>query len=69
MKKIKVMAMRPTIFEIETDTFANAKQIVIDNLIASRQLKPTEPIEFREIIEIEIDDSTNNQDNSNPSKE
>lgn len=51
MSKLKVMVLRPTIFEVEAENFEKAKQQIIEGLINSRQMKPSDPIEFREIID------------------
>lgn len=48
---MKVMVLRPTIFEIEAENFEKAKKQIIEGLINSRQMKPSDPIEFREIVD------------------
>jgi len=45
------MVLRPTIFEVEAKSFEEAKQQITEGLINSRQMKPSDPIEFREIVE------------------
>lgn len=50
MAKIQAMVMRPTIFEVEAENFEKAKEIIIDGLIKSKQMRPTDPIEIREIV-------------------
>ena len=54
---MKVMVLRPTIFEIEAENFEKAKKQIIEGLINSRQMKPSDPIEFREIADVNIKES------------
>lgn len=54
MAKIQAMVMRPTIFEVEAGNFEKAKEIIIDGLIKSRQMRPTDPIEIREIVAVSV---------------
>ena len=54
---MKVMVLRPTIFEIEAENFEKAKKQIIVGLINSRQMKPSDPIEFREIVDGSIKES------------
>ena len=54
---MKVMVLRPTIFEIEAENFEKAKKQIIEGLINSRQMKPSDPIEFREIADGSIKES------------
>ena len=66
MSKLKVMVLRPTIFEIDALNFEQAKQQIINGLVASKQIKPTDPIEFREIVEVaESQKKKNKKDNTN----
>lgn len=51
MPKLKVMVLRPTIFEIEAENFEKAKKQIVEGLINSRQIKPSDPIELREIVD------------------
>ena len=51
------MVLRPTIFEIEAENFEKAKIQIIEGLINSRQMKPSDPIEFREIADGNIKES------------
>lgn len=54
MSKLKVMVLRPTIFEVEAENFEKAKQQIVEGLINSRQMKPSDPIEFREVVDGDI---------------
>lgn len=66
MPKLKVMVLRPTIFEIDALNFEQAKQQIINGLVASKQIKLTDPIEFREIVEVaESQKKKNKKDNTN----
>ena len=59
---MKVMVLRPTIFEIEAENFEKAKKQIIEGLINSRQMKPSDPIEFREIVDYELKEEENKQE-------
>lgn len=54
MAKIQAMVMRPTIFEVEAENFEKAKEIIVDGLIKSKQMRPTDPIEIREIVAVSV---------------
>lgn len=53
-KEMLVMVLRPTIFRVEANSFENAKKTITNQLIASGQMKPNDPIEFREMIDYEL---------------
>ena len=54
MAKFQAMVMCPTIFEVEAENFEAAKEIIVDGLINSKQMRPTDPIEIREIVAASI---------------
>lgn len=54
MAKFQAMVMYPTIFEVEAENFEAAKEIIVDGLIKSKQMRPTDPIEIREIVAASI---------------
>lgn len=54
MAKIQAMVMSPTIFEVEAENFEKAKEIIVDGLIKSKQMRPTDPIEIREIVAVSV---------------
>ena len=53
-KEMLVMVLRPTIFRVEANSFEDAKKTITNQLIASGQMKPDAPIEFREMIDYEL---------------
>ena len=53
-KEMLVMVLRPTIFRVEANSFEDAKKTITNQLIASGQMKPNDPIEFREMIDYEL---------------
>ena len=57
---IKVMVYRPTIFEVEAKNFEEAKEVILNRLIATKQMKPSDPICFGEITDGIV---TNDEDN------
>ena len=59
---IKVMVYRPTIFEVEAKNFKEAKEIILNRLIETKQMKPSDPIYFGEITDGIV---TNDEDNKN----
>lgn len=61
-KEMLVMVLRPTIFKIEAKSFEDAKKMITDQLIASGQMKPSAPIEFREIVDYELKEEENKQE-------
>ena len=48
---IKVMVYRPTIFEVEAKNFEEAKETILNRLIETKQMKPSDPIYFGEITD------------------
>ncbi len=50
-KTIQIMVYRPTIFQIEAENFEEAKKIIMNRLIETKQMKISDPIYFEEIIE------------------
>lgn len=54
MKKFRVMAYNPMIFEVEANTFKEAKEKIINSLFESKEAALTTPMRFEEITEIEI---------------
>ena len=60
-KEVLVMVLRPTIFKVEAKSFEDAKRM-IDQLIASGQMKPSAPIEFREIVDYKLKEEENKQE-------
>ena len=59
MKKI---VYRPTIFEKKKKNFKEAKEIILNRLIETKQMKPSDPIYFGEITDGIV---TNDEDNKN----
>lgn len=59
---IKVMVYRPTIFEVEAKNFEEAKEVILNRLIETKQMRPSDPIYFGEIADGIV---TNNKDNKN----
>lgn len=57
-KEMLVMVLRPTIFKVEASSFEDAKKMITDQLIASGQMKPSAPIEFREMVDYELKNKT-----------
>lgn len=57
-KEMLVMVLRPTIFRVEANSFEDAKKTITNQLIASGQMKPDAPIEFREMIDYELKNKT-----------
>ena len=53
-KEMLVMVLRPTIFRVKANSFEDAKKTITNQLIASGQMKPNDPIEFREMIDYEL---------------
>ena len=60
---IKVMVYRPTIFEVEAKNFKEAKEIILNRLIETKQMKPSDPIYFGEITDGIINNDENNKEN------
>lgn len=61
-KEMLVMVLRPTIFRVEANSFEDAKKAITDRLIASGQMKPSDPIEFREMVDYELKEEENKQE-------
>lgn len=59
---MKVMVYRPTIFEVEAKNFEEAKEIILNRLIETKQMKPSDLIYFGEITDGIV---TNDEDNKN----
>jgi hypothetical protein len=64
-KEMLVMVLRPTIFRVEANSFEDAKKTITNQLIASGQMKPNAPIEFREMIDYELKEEENKQEEQN----
>ena len=60
---IKVVVYRPTIFEVEAKNFKEAKEIILNRLIETKQMKPSDPIYFGEITDGIINNDENNKEN------
>lgn len=69
MKKFRVMAYNPMIFEVEANTFKEAKEKIIDKLFESKDAALTTPMRFEEITEIEIKDGKSKSETNNKKKE
>lgn len=61
-KEMLVMVLRPTIFRVEANSFEDAKKTITNQLIASGQMKPDAPIEFREMIDYELKNKTDTKE-------
>ena len=59
---MKVMVYRPTIFEVEAKNFEEAKEVILNRLIETKQMKPSDQIYFGEITDGIV---TNDEDNKN----
>ena len=57
-KEMLIMVLRPTIFRVEANSFEDAKKTITNQLITSGQMKPNDPIEFREMIDYELKNQT-----------
>ena len=62
---IKVVVYRPTIFEVEAKNFKEAKEIILNRLIETKQMKSSDPIYFGEITDGIINNDENNKKNKN----
>lgn len=62
---MKVMVYRPTIFEVEAKNFKEAKEIILNRLIETKQMKPSDPIYFGEIIDGIINNDEGNKNDKN----
>lgn len=62
---MKVMVYRPTIFEVEAKNFEEAKEIILNRLIEAKQMRPSDPIYFGEIMDGVV---TNNNEDSEKDK-
>lgn len=60
---IKVVVYRPTIFEVEAKNFKEAKEIILNRLIETKQMKPSDPIYFGEIIDGIVTNDEDNKEN------
>ena len=60
---IKVVVYRPTIFEVEAKNFKEAKEIILNRLIETKQMKPSDPIYFGEITDGIINNDEDNKEN------
>lgn len=58
MKKYEFMVYRPTVFKVEATSVKDAKQKIIDGLVASGQAKPSSPIIIEEIADGKITEPT-----------
>lgn len=65
MKKFRVMAYNPMIFEVEANTFKEAKEKIINKLFESKDAALTTPMHFEEITEIEIKDEESKSKTNN----
>ena len=62
---IKVMVYRPTIFEVEAKNFKEAKEIILNRLIETKQMKRSDPIYFGEITDGIINNDEDNKNGKN----
>lgn len=62
---IRVMVYRPTIFEIEAKNFDEAKEIILNRLVETKQMRPSDPIYFGEITDGVVTNN-NNEDSELP---
>lgn len=60
---IKVVVYRPTIFEVEAKNFKEAKEIILNRLIETKQMKPSDPIYFGEITDGIVTNDEDNKEN------
>lgn len=60
---MKVMVYRPTIFEVEAKNFKEAKEIILNRLIETKQMKPSGPIYFGEITDGIVTNDEDNKEN------
>lgn len=60
---IKVVVYRPTIFEVEAKNFKEAKEIILNRLIETKQMKPSDPIYFGEITDGIVTNDEGNKEN------
>lgn len=67
-KEMLVMVLRPTIFRVEANSFEDAKKTITNKLIASGQMKPNDPIEFREMIDYELKNKTEEENKQEDKK-
>ena len=68
-KEMLVMVLRPTIFRVEANSFEDAKKTITNQLIASGQMKPDAPIEFREMIDYELKNKTEEENKQEDKKD
>lgn len=59
---IKVMVYRPTIFEIEAKNFDEAKEVILNRLIETKQMRPSDPIYFGEITDGVVVNNNENEE-------
>ncbi len=62
---IKVVVYRPTIFEVEAKNFEEAKKVILNRLIETKQMRPSDPIYFGEITDGVIVDNKDNKNDEN----
>lgn len=59
---IRVMVYRPTIFEIEAKNFDEAKEIILNRLVETKQMRPSDPIYFGEITDGVVVNNNENEE-------
>lgn len=66
MKNYEFMVYRPTVFKVEAANVTDAKQKIIDQLVASGQAKPTSQIIIEEITDGKITEPTKEEVEEKP---
>lgn len=62
MKNYEFMVYRPTVFKVEAESVEDAKQKIINQLVASGQAKPTSQIIIEEICDAKIEEPKKEKD-------
>lgn len=64
MKNYEFMVYRPTVFKVEAENAEDAKQKIIDGLVASGQAKPSSQIIIEEICDAKIEKTKKEKENT-----
>lgn len=64
MKNYEFMVYRPTVFKIEAENAEDAKQKIIDGLVASGQAKLSSQIIIEEICDAKIEKTKKEEENT-----
>ena len=56
MKNYEFMVYRPPVFKVEAESVKDAKQKIVDQLVASGQAKPSSQIIIEEICDAKIEE-------------